>query len=157
MKVKLICIGSTKKSFFKEAELFYKSRIDHYIGMDLIYLPDVKGIDSKFSERLKEQEGKLLMKHIHPGDQVILLDEKGKDVSSKDFSKFVQNRFNLGGKQLVFLIGGAFGFSGDLYARADAKIRLSAMTFPHDLVRLVFLEQFYRALTILKGEPYHHL
>jgi len=156
MKVKLICIGSTKKSFYQEAELFYQERIKRYIDIQVVYLPDIKGMDGKFREKLKDQEGQLILKQLQASDQVILLDECGKDYNSKEMSVFIQQRFNLGGKQLAFIIGGAYGFSERVYNRADAKIRLSSMTFSHELARLVFLEQFYRSMTILKGEPYHH-
>ena len=156
MKVKLICIGSTKKSFYQEAELFYQDRIKRYIDIKLVYLQDIKGMDAKFREQLKEQEGQLILKQLQPSDQVVILDERGKDYCSKEMSVFIQHRFNLGGKQLVFIIGGAYGFSEEVYKRANAKIRLSSLTFSHELARLVFLEQFYRSMTILKGEPYHH-
>jgi 23S rRNA (pseudouridine1915-N3)-methyltransferase len=156
MKVKLICIGSTKKSFYQEAELFYQERIKRYMDIQVIYLPDVKGMDAKLREKLKELEGQQILKQLQSSDQVILLDERGKDYNSKEMSLFIQQRFNLGGKQLAFIIGGAYGFSEGVYNRADAKIRLSSMTFSHELARLVFLEQFYRSMTILKGEPYHH-
>jgi 23S rRNA (pseudouridine1915-N3)-methyltransferase len=156
MKIKLICIGVTKKTFYKEAESFYLSRIKRYIDFELLFLPDIKGIDSKFSEQVKTQEGQLILKQLQPTDQVILLDERGKDFTSKEMSEFIQHRYNLGGKQIIFVIGGAFGFSEGVYERAHARIRLSSLTFCHELARSVFMEQFYRSMTILKGEPYHH-
>ena len=156
MKIKVICIGKTSKSFLIEGEREYLNRLKHYNPVEKLELPDIKNAKRLSREQIKTEEGKLLLSKISAGEQLFLLDEKGKSFNSIDFSKFIQKRFNQGGKSLVFLIGGAYGFSEDVYARANGKISLSEMTFSHQMIRLFFLEQLYRGFTILKGEPYHH-
>lgn len=156
MKVKFICIGKTGKSFLEEGENEYLKRLKHYIPVERIEIPDLKNQKKLTFEQIKELEGKEILAKIQSGDQLILLDERGKHYSSVDFANFLQQRFNSGGKALAFVVGGAYGFSEEVYAAASAKISLSTMTFSHQMVRMIFFEQLYRAMTILKNEPYHH-
>ncbi|XOV68971.1 MAG: 23S rRNA (pseudouridine(1915)-N(3))-methyltransferase RlmH [Fluviicola sp.] len=156
MTIKVICIGKTGKSFLIDGEREYLNRLKHYVKIEKIELPDIKNARKLSQDQVKTEEGKALLKLIDTNDQVILLDEKGKHFSSEQFAVFLQKRFNQGGKCLVFVIGGAYGFSEELYQRAQNKLSLSAMTFSHQMIRMIFLEQLYRAMTIQKGEPYHH-
>jgi len=157
MKVKFICIGKTGKDFLVEGEKEYLNRLKHYISIDKIEIPDLKKAKKLSKDQIKELEGKEILGKILPGETLILLDERGKTFSSVGFSEFVQQKFNQGGKGLCFVIGGAYGFSSEVYDKSTGKISLSSMTFSHQMVRMIFLEQLYRALTILKGEPYHHV
>lgn len=155
MKIKLILVGKTDHKYLSEGiEIFFK-RINHYIKYEIEDAGDVKNGSKLNVEKLKEEEGKLILKKININDQVILLDEKGAILTSMQFSSFLQKKIN-GGTNLIFVVGGAFGFSKEVYDRANEKISLSAMTFSHQMVRLFFNEQLYRAFTILKGEKYHH-
>ena len=155
MKIKLIVIGKTDEVYLKEGISKYVSRLKHYINFEVKEIPDVK-IGKKQNIILqKEAEGKEISSHIDKSDFVVLLDEKGKEYNSVDFSKFIQKRMNTG-MNLTFVIGGPFGFSNEIYALADSKIALSQLTFSHQMVRLFFAEQIYRSFTILKGEKYHH-
>lgn len=156
MKLKFICIGKTGKAFLEEGEKEYLNRLKHYVHLERIELPDLKNQKSLTIEQLKEQEGKELLGKVAPGEQLYLLDENGKEFSSVEFASFLQQRFNSGGKGIVFAVGGAFGFSPEVYAAAQGKLSLSRMTFSHQMVRMIFFEQLYRAMTILRGEPYHH-
>ena len=156
MKVKFICIGKTGKDFLVEGEKEYLNRLKHYISIEKIEIPDLKNAKKLSKDQIKELEGKEILGKILPGETLILLDERGKTFSSVGFSEFVQQKFNQGGKGLCFVIGGAYGFSSEVYDKSTGKISLSSMTFSHQMVRMIFLEQLYRALTILKGEPYHH-
>ena len=156
MKIRVVCIGKTGKKFLEEGEKEYLNRLKHYTKVEKIELPDIKNAKKLSREQVKLEEGKALLKEIDSGDVVFLLDEKGKQFSSELFADFIQKRFNQGGKCLVFVIGGAYGFSEELYNRAQGKISLSAMTFSHQMIRMIFFEQLYRAMTILRGEPYHH-
>jgi len=124
--------------------------------MERIEIPDLRNQKKLTFEQVKEQEGKEILSRVAPGEQIILLDERGEMFSSVQFSRFIQQRFNAGGKALVFVVGGAYGFSNEVYAASSGKISLSKMTFSHQMVRMIFFEQLYRAMTILKGEPYHH-
>ena len=156
MKIKVICIGKTGKTFLVDGEREYLNRLKHYTKVEKIELPDIKNARKLSQDQVKSEEGKAMLKLVDSGDQVILLDEKGKQYSSESFSTFLQKRFNQGGKGLVFIIGGAYGFSDELYQRAQGKISLSSMTFSHQMIRMIFFEQLYRAMTIQRGEPYHH-
>lgn len=156
VKIKVICIGKTGKSFLIEGEKEYLKRLTRYIPFEKIEIPDVKNAKKLSEEQIKTQEGKEILNKTETADYIILLDEKGAEYSSEKFANFLQNRFNLGGKNIIFVIGGAYGFSPELYARANDKMALSKMTFSHQMIRLLFFEQVYRAMTILKGEPYHH-
>jgi 23S rRNA (pseudouridine1915-N3)-methyltransferase len=156
MKVKFICIGKTGKSFLAEGEKEYLDRLKHYIPVERVEIPDLKNAKKLTVDQIKVQEGKEILQKIDNGDTVVLLDENGKQLGSVQFAEFLQQRFNAGGKSLVFIVGGAYGFSDELYGRAQFKISLSKMTFSHQMVRMIFFEQLYRAMTIIKGEPYHH-
>lgn len=156
MKIKVVCIGKTSKPFLEDGEKEYLKRLKHYSPVEKIEIPDIKNAKKLTKEQIKVAEGKLLLAKVQSGDQIILLDENGKNYSSVDFSHFLQKRFNQGGKGLVFLIGGAYGFSEEVYKTAQGKISLSLMTFSHQMIRMLFFEQLYRAFTISKGEPYHH-
>lgn len=156
MKIKVICIGKTGKDFLVEGEKEYLNRLKHYVPVEKVELPDLKNARKLSQDQVKTEEGKALMRMIDVSDQVILLDEQGKLYSSEQFAKFLQKRFNQGGKSLVFVIGGAYGFSEELYQRAQGKLSLSSMTFSHQMIRMIFFEQLYRAMTIQRGEPYHH-
>ena len=134
----------------------YQSRLVHYVPFSIVEIPELKNMSAFSKEQIKEKEGELILKNIRPSDEVILLDEHGKEYRSVTFAKMLEEKMSRSGRDLVFVIGGAYGFSGDVYARADSKISLSQMTFSHQMIRLIFTEQIYRACTIIKGEPYHH-
>jgi 23S rRNA (pseudouridine1915-N3)-methyltransferase len=156
MKVKLICIGKTGKKFLEDGENEYMQRVKHYVQIERVEIPDLKNAGKLTFEQIKQMEGKEILSKLGSGEQLILLDERGSLLSSLEFANFVQQRFNAGGKALVFVIGGAYGFSPEVYEAAQGKISLSKMTFSHQMIRMIFFEQLYRAMTILKGEPYHH-
>jgi 23S rRNA (pseudouridine1915-N3)-methyltransferase len=156
MKVKFICIGKTGKSFLEEGENEYLKRLKHYIPVERIEIPDLKNQKKLTFEQIKEQEGKEILSKLQAGDHLLLLDERGNTFSSVEFASFLQQKFNSGGKAIAIVVGGAYGFSDEVYSQAVGKISLSKMTFSHQMVRMIFFEQLYRAMTILKGEPYHH-
>lgn len=156
MKIKLICVGKTEKKYFKDAEEEYLKRLNHYSQVEKIEISELKNAKKLSNDQIKQQEGDLILKLISPGDHVVLLDENGKTFDSKEFANFLQKKFNAGGKTLIFIVGGAYGFSENVYQRSNGKVSLSKMTFSHQMVRTFFLEQLYRGFTILKGEPYHH-
>lgn len=156
MKIKFVCIGKTGKKFLMDGEEEYLNRLKHYVHVERIEIPDLKNAKKLTKDQIKEAEGKEILSKISGGDQLILLDERGKVFSSVEFSEFIQQKFNAGGKALVFVVGGAYGFSDEVYETAIGKISLSKMTFSHQMVRMIFFEQLYRAMTILRGEPYHH-
>lgn len=148
-------MGKTSASYLREGMTVYQDRLKHYARAEYKELPDVpaKGITP---EVLKEREGELLMKQLKADDVVLLLDENGEQFTSRGFAEMLQRRMNSGVKQLVLIIGGAFGFSDAMYARANGKISFSRMTYSHEMIRLLLMEQLYRAHTILRGEGYHH-
>jgi 23S rRNA (pseudouridine1915-N3)-methyltransferase len=156
MKITLLLVGKTDDSTIGQLVDDYTKRLNHYVSFNQQALPDLKKTKHLTQEQQKQQEGNLLMAQIAPADYVILLDEKGKQYSSIRFSEFIQKQLNSGVKHVVFVVGGPFGFSDLLYERSNALLSLSPMTFSHQMVRLFFTEQLYRAFTILKGEPYHH-
>lgn len=153
MKVRLIQIGKTDEPYLEEGVNTYVKRLKHYSAFETLTLPPSK---NRTIELAKEEEGKLILSKITPGDVLFLLDEKGDEYTSVGFSQFLQKKMNAGVRTLVFVIGGPFGFSRELYDRANGKLALSKMTFSHQMIRLFFAEQLYRAFTILKGEKYHH-
>ena len=157
MKIKLIVVGKTNANYLKEGENEYFQRLKHYVRFDETIIPDIKNSKNLSKSDLKNKEGKLILSKIDNSDEVVLLDDKGKMFSSIDFSSYLSEKMIRGTKSLVFVIGGAFGFSDAVYERANSKISLSKMTFSHQMVRLIFKEQLYRAFTILKGEKYHHV
>jgi len=156
MKIKLVLIGKTDSDFLKKGIDEYTKRLKHYIGFEMITIPDIKNTKNLSENQQKQKEGELILNQISAGDFVILLDERGKEFSSVDFSKFIEKQMISGLKNLIFVIGGPYGFSDDVYKKANSKFSLSRMTFSHQMVRMIFVEQLYRAMTIIKGEPYHH-
>jgi 23S rRNA (pseudouridine1915-N3)-methyltransferase len=156
MKITLIAIGKTDEAWIQEGINKYVDRLKHYITFNIIIIPDLKNAGKLTQEQQKVEEGKLILQKILNSDHVLLLDEKGKTFSSIDFSGHLQKKMNSGLSHLVFVIGGPFGFSEELYKRAQDKISLSSMTLSHQMIRIFFCEQLYRAFTILKGEKYHH-
>ena len=156
MKIRLIVVGKTNANYLKTGESDYEERLKHYCKFEELIIPLIKNGGKLSNKDLKIKEGKLILKNIDPMDQLVLLDEKGKSFSSADFSNFLNKKLLSSTKRLVFVIGGAFGFSEEVYKRADSKISLSKMTFSHQMIRLIFKEQLYRAFTILKGQKYHH-
>jgi 23S rRNA (pseudouridine1915-N3)-methyltransferase len=156
MKIKLVCVGKTMSNYLIVGESEYLKRLQHYCPVEKIEIPELKNAKKLREDQIKQEEGKLILSKVNDGDQLILLDERGKKHSSKEFSNYLQKRLNQGGKSIIIVVGGAYGFSDEIYTRATGKISLSDMTFSHQMVRLFFLEQLYRAFTILKGEPYHH-
>ena len=154
MNIRLICIGKTDDSRIESLFIEYENRLKHYTNYNSEFLVQKK--KAKSEVQIKKEEGELLLQKIEKSSFLILLDESGKTYSSKQFSMFMQKRMNSGLKEVVFVIGGAFGFSSEVYERANAKVALSTMTFTHQMVRMIFIEQLYRAFTILKGEKYHH-
>ncbi|WP_298476647.1 23S rRNA (pseudouridine(1915)-N(3))-methyltransferase RlmH [uncultured Maribacter sp.] len=156
MTIKLITIGKTDSKQLQELITNYTTRLKHYVKFDLDIIPDIKNAKNLSEKQQKEKEGELILKKIVPTDVLVLLDENGKQLSSVDFSSYLQKKMNAGNKQLVFVIGGPYGFSDSVYKKANDKISLSKMTFSHQMVRLFIVEQIYRGFTILKNEPYHH-
>ena len=156
MDVKLVTVGKTDVKWVKEGLDLYVARLRHYVPFSLIEIPQLKNVSAFTQEQIKEKEGELILKQVTPGDSVILLDEHGKEYRSVEWAEWIRQRLARGGKGLVFVIGGAYGFSQAVYDRAEGKVSLSRMTFSHQMVRTIFAEQLYRAFTIIKGEPYHH-
>ena len=156
MQIKVIAIGKTDRTELEQLMAVYSKRLNHYIKFEFIPIPDIKNRKTLSEDQQKEREGELLLDQIGPTDTLVLLDERGTQYSSLDFSQYLQKRMNSGIKCLVLAIGGPYGFSGAVYARSKGKIGLSKMTFSHQMVRLFLLEQLYRAFTILRNEPYHH-
>ena len=156
MNIKLIAIGKTDKKSLQSLIDDYTKRLSFYIKFDLDIIPDIKNVKNLSESQQKEKEGELILSKIASTDNLILLDEYGKSFSSVAFSNELQKKMNAGIKTLVFVIGGPYGFSDTVYAKANGKISLSQMTFSHQMVRLFFIEQVYRGFTILKNEPYHH-
>jgi len=156
MKIKLIAVGKTDNKNLQQLIDAYIKRLKHYVGFEFLVIPDIKNTKNLRESQQKDTEGAVILKHLQPSDQLLLLDENGKSFTSVAFAKFLQKKMLSGCKQLVFVIGGPYGFSEAVYKRADGKISLSAMTFSHQMVRLFAVEQLYRAFTIIKNEPYHH-
>jgi 23S rRNA (pseudouridine1915-N3)-methyltransferase len=157
MKLKLIVVGKSAFDFVKEGESVYEKRLIHYLPFEKLVLPDIKNPKNLSLDELKKKEGELILSKITNQDFLVLMDENGSQFSSTNFANWLEQKINEGTRSMVFVIGGAFGFSKEVYERANQLISLSKMTFSHQLVRVIFLEQLYRAQTILKGEPYHHL
>lgn len=156
MKIEVIAIGRTQSKYLVEGIENYVDRIGHYVPFSLTVLPDLKSTKSLSEDQQKQREGQMMLDFFQTSDAVILLDERGKELTSREFAAFIDRKMVSGLKRLVFVIGGPYGFSQEVYQRADGKISLSRMTFSHEMVRLFFIEQVYRAMTILRGEPYHH-
>lgn len=156
MKITLLAIGKTNVKYLQEGIEQYTKRLSHYIPFELKILPDVKTTKALTTDKQKEMEGEMFMSAIQQGDWVTLLDERGKEFTSRDFASYIDKKMITIPKNLIFIIGGPYGFSKAMYDRANEKLSLSKMTFSHEMIRLFFVEQIYRAMTILKGEPYHH-
>jgi 23S rRNA (pseudouridine1915-N3)-methyltransferase len=156
MKLHVLFTGRTVGRLFQEAIADYAGRIPHYLPFTLEELPDLKNARSLSEEQQKEREADMVLKAMSPGDVLILLDERGRELTSRQFSEFIEQRMHSVSKRLIFLIGGPYGFSPRIYEAAQGQISLSKMTFSHQMVRLFLMEQLYRACTIMKGEPYHH-
>jgi 23S rRNA (pseudouridine1915-N3)-methyltransferase len=156
MKITLVLTGKTDESFAKDGFNLFEKRLQHYIQFGSIILPDLKNAKSLNPAQVKEKEAELQLKSITDKDFVVLLDEKGKEYRSLDFAAFIQQKMNTSVNNLVFIVGGPWGFSEKIYKRANAKMSLSKMTFSHQIVRLLFIEQLYRAFTIIRNEPYHN-
>ena len=157
MKTVLIAVGNIKSSWADLGEKTYSQRISHYMPYETVVIPDVKTGRATTPQMQKDAEGNAILAKIQPSDAVVLLDERGTQPTSRRLAEMLQSYMNSGIKRLVFVIGGPYGFSDAVYARAaGSKLSLSSLTFPHELARLIFTEQLYRAVTILRGEPYHH-
>ena len=156
MKITLLTVGKTDKDWVKQGIDIYASRMKHYFPFSIVEIPELKNASSLSQEQIKTKEGELILKNVKPADEVILLDERGREFSSMEFAKTLQDKISYTGKDIVFVIGGAYGFSDAVRQRSNSKISLSRMTFSHQMVRAIFVEQLYRAFTIMKGEPYHH-
>jgi 23S rRNA (pseudouridine1915-N3)-methyltransferase len=156
MTIKLLAIGKTDSTALQQLINIYEKRLAHYVNFSMVLIPDLKKTKNLSEQQQKEKEGELILKQLAPTDILVLLDENGKQFNSMDFSSYLQKKMNSGIKQLVFVIGGPYGFSEAVYRMASGKISLSKMTFSHQMVRLFMVEQIYRAFTILKNEPYHH-
>lgn len=156
MKITLLAIGKTDSKHLQALIEEYTKRLGHYVSFTSEIIPDIKNVKNLSESQQKNAEGQQLLKRISNSDALVLLDENGKTFDSVAFSEYLQKKMNSGLKNLVFVIGGPYGFSDEIYARANGKISLSLMTFSHQMVRLFFIEQLYRGFTILKNEPYHH-
>lgn len=157
MKIILLVIGKTDAAYIRTGIEEYEKRLLRYVPYEMKVLPDIKNSKNMSEGVQKEKEGELLLGQIAPSDYVVLLDEKGREYDSVGFSEFVAQKMLSGVRGLVFVIGGPYGFSKAVYKRCNEKISLSRMTFSHQMVRMIFAEQLYRAMTIMKGEPYHHV
>ncbi|MBR0176496.1 MAG: 23S rRNA (pseudouridine(1915)-N(3))-methyltransferase RlmH [Bacteroidales bacterium] len=156
MRILLLAIGKTDEDYLANGIRKYVGRIGHYTSFEMKEIPDLRNRKSLSEEQQKIAESSLILSQLQPSDHVILLDENGKQSSSINFAESLEKQMASGAKRLVFVIGGPYGFAKEVYDRANAKLSLSPMTFSHQMVRLIFVEQLYRAFTILKGEPYHH-
>ena len=156
MKITLLTVGKTDRDWVKQGLDIYVSRLKHYVPFSMIEIPELKNVSALTKEQIKAKEGELILKNLRNTDDVILLDEHGKEYSSMELAGMLRDKMTYGGRDIVYVIGGAYGFSEAVYARADSKLSLSRMTFSHQMVRAIFAEQIYRAFAIIKGEPYHH-
>ena len=156
MKITLLTVGKTDRDWVKQGLDIYVSRLKHYIPFSIVEIPELKNVSALTKEQIKNKEGELILKNIRPADDVILLDERGKEYTSVELARIIQDKISYAGKDIVFIIGGAYGFSEAVYQRSNSKLSLSKMTFSHQMVRAIFAEQIYRAFTIMRGEPYHH-
>lgn len=156
MKTILLVVGRTVEKHFDTAINDYLRRTKHYISFDMEVIPELKNTKSLSAEQQKDREGELILRALQPGDTVVLLDEQGKEMRSVEFAGYMERKMNTVNKRLVFVIGGPYGFSDKVYQAAHEKISMSKMTFSHQMIRLIFAEQMYRAVSILNGSPYHH-
>ncbi|MCL6103121.1 MAG: 23S rRNA (pseudouridine(1915)-N(3))-methyltransferase RlmH [Bacteroidetes bacterium] len=156
MRITLLLVGATDKKYLNEGIEDYQKRLIHYLPFELRVIADIKNNRHLSADQQKEREGKLLLDQVSSGDELILLDVEGTELSSPGLANWIEKKMLSGTRNLIFVVGGPYGFSEPVYKRADSKISLSKLTFPHQLIRLLFIEQLYRALTIIKGELYHH-
>lgn len=156
MDIVLLTVGKTTISFVNEAIIEYEKRLKRYVPFSIVSIPDIKNTKSLTEEKQKQAEGEQILQRLSSGDFVVLLDERGMEFTSMEFAEYLQKQMSAGRKRTVFVVGGPYGFSREVYERADGKVSLSRMTFNHEMVRAFFTEQVYRAMTILRGEPYHH-
>lgn len=156
MKITLLVIGKTDARYFVDAIAEYEKRLVHYIPFEIEVIPDLKNTKNLSEQQQKEKEGELIIKNLQAGDYLVLLDDKGKEYTSLKFAEYIERKTHTVPKRLIFAIGGPYGFSQAVYDKANEKLTLSRMTFSHQMVRLIFVEQVYRAMTILNNEPYHH-
>ena len=156
MKATLLVVGKTVDKNFIPAIDDYVFRTQHYLQFNIEVIPELKNTKSLTQEQQKDKEADLILKALQPGDVVVLLDEHGKEFRSIEFAQYMKQKMNTVNKRLVFIVGGPYGFSQRVYAAAHEKISLSKMTFSHQMIRLIFVEQIYRAMSILNGSPYHH-
>ena len=156
MKIVLLAIGKTKEQYLIEGISKYQKRLNHYTQFELLEIPNIKNANNLSDSELLRKEGELILQQLQPSDHLVLLDDKGKDFTSSKFAEKLQAWMLSSKKRLVFVVGGAYGFSEQVYQRGNEKLSLSKMTFSHQMVRLFFVEQMYRGYTILNNEPYHH-
>ncbi len=156
MRITLLLIGATDKKYLIEGIEDYQKRLIHYLPFEIRVIADIKNNRHLSVDQQKDREGKALLDQISPGDELVLLDSEGAEFSSPGLANWIEKRMLAGSRQVTFVVGGPYGFSEAVYKRADSRMSLSRLTFPHQLVRLLFVEQLYRAMTIIKGEPYHH-
>lgn len=156
MKVILLSVGKTDDLFFSQIIREYQKRVNFYLSFEMIVVPDLKNRKNLSENEQKTEEGNQIQKTLQPTDHVVLLDDKGKQYSSVEFARYMEKKMYTVAKRLVFVVGGPYGFSQEIYDKANERLSLSRLTFTHQMVRVVFAEQLYRAMTILKNEPYHH-
>jgi len=156
MKIQLLAVGKTSSKYIREGIDMYLGRLRHYLPVDVKIIGDIKNTKALTEEKHKEMEGEAILAALTPGDHVVLLDERGEELTSRQFATYMDKRMATVTKRMVCIVGGPYGFSQKVYDRADGRLSLSRMTFNHEMVRLFFVEQLYRAMTILRGEPYHH-
>ncbi|MBR3285212.1 MAG: 23S rRNA (pseudouridine(1915)-N(3))-methyltransferase RlmH [Bacteroidales bacterium] len=156
MKITLLTVGKTDIKWVKEGLEMYSGRISRYVPFSVTEIPELKNVSALSVEQIKKKEAELILRHVRQLDELVLLDERGQRRTSLAFASWLEDRLSRGGRDLVFVVGGAYGFGTQVYERADALISLSEMTFSHQIVRTIFAEQLYRAFTIIRGEPYHH-
>lgn len=156
MKIVFLLTGKTNEKYLTEGISLYQKRLKHYTSFEMIEIPNIKKSQNLSKIELAKKEGDLILKNIQKSDHLVLLDDKGKEYNSLKFSEKIQNWMLTSKKRIIFVVGGAYGFSKDIYHRADEKLSLSKMTFSHQMIRLFFIEQLYRGFSILNNEPYHH-
>lgn len=156
MKIILLTVGKTTNSHLIKLQEEYQSRLKFYIPFEMVVIPELKNTKNLSIAEQTDKEGELILKQLETIDEVVLLDDKGKQFTSIGFSEFISKKMLASHKRMIFVVGGPYGFSEKVYSRANGKVSLSSMTFSHQMIRLIFVEQLYRAMTILKGEPYHH-
>ena len=156
MKIQFIVVGKTAQSYLVDSIADYTTRLRRYITFDMEVIPELKNTRNLPTEQQKEREGEAILKVLQPGDFVVLLDEHGQELTSVQFARYIEQKMQTVSRRLVFIVGGPYGFAKSVYDRCNDKLSLSKMTFSHQMVRLFFTEQLYRAMTILNNEPYHH-